>query len=129
MLEQFVNFQLLCSYIVLLGTHFCSDRKGFCFTMFPLSLVSFITKAMLVCHGTMPKIFIFYFGGVAAAGLSLGRPLDEPLYTSSRSTESAQLSADWWIFTPDFRMGYPLKFLTDFDQIFRVFPSRMRVYL
>ena len=54
----------------------------------------------------MPKIFfLFYFGGVTAAGLCLGTPLRDSLYTSSGSTESAQLSADWWIFTPDFRMS------------------------
>ena len=52
----------------------------------------------------MPK-FLFYFGGVTAAGLSLGRPLHEALYTAARSTDDGQLIADWWIFAPDCRMS------------------------
>ena len=52
----------------------------------------------------MPK-FLFYFGGVAAAGLSLGKALHEPLYTTSRSTDEGKLIGDWWIFTPDCRMS------------------------
>ena len=36
------------------------------------------------------KIF-YFFGGVTAAGLSLGRPLHEPLYSLGRSIDVGQL--------------------------------------
>ena len=83
---------------------FGSDRKAFCFVMFPLSSVSCITITMLMGRHYAKK-FLFYFGGVTAAGLSLGRPLRDSLYTASRSTDKGELIADWWIFAPDCRMS------------------------